>query len=161
MTALRSWKSGLARLGECISEFQRMEEVLSICISAMIGKSRKVGKILTSEMSFRAKVAVFRALFIHHYGDSPLPKDILELVARLNWAEQERNTLVHSLWDASEKNPEFIRRKKTACRKDGLITHHEHITPDELEALSRLYEGITTDLIYLVQEHLPKINVKI
>jgi len=147
--ALASWETGLAKLGECIVQFQRIEEVLSICISSMIGRSRKIGKIVTTEMSYRARVAVFRALFIHHLDADKLHGDILELITRLNWAEQERNSLVHSLWDASEEFPETIMRSKAACRKQGLKVDKEHITPEDLEDLVNLYEGIATDLIYL------------
>ena len=59
--ALTSWEQGLARLGECIVQFQVIEDALSICISAMIGRSRKVGGIVTSEMSFRARLSVYGA----------------------------------------------------------------------------------------------------
>ena len=61
-TAMLSWEHGLARLGECLVWFQRIEETLSFAISALMGTSRKVGEIVTSEMSFRAKVAVYSAL---------------------------------------------------------------------------------------------------
>ena len=64
--ALTSWENGLARLGECMIEFQRIEDALSICISAMIGRNRKIGEIVTCEMSFRAKVSIFSALFLHY-----------------------------------------------------------------------------------------------
>lgn len=160
MTALTSWENGLTKLGECIVQFQRIEDVLSLCISAMIGRSRKIGKIVTTEMSYRARVSVYRALFIHHYGSSLLHDDVSELISRLNWAEQERNQLVHSLWDASEEFPETIKRSKAACRKQGLKVDKEHITPEELEDLANLYEGISTDLIYLTEMHLPKIKFK-
>lgn len=78
--ALNSWEEGLARLGECIVEFQRIEDGLSMCISQMIGRSRKVGEIVTSEMSFRAKVSVYGALFLHSLGKESLPNDVSELL---------------------------------------------------------------------------------
>ena len=161
MTSITSWETGIAKLGECIVQFQRIEEVLSACISAMIGRSRKIGKIVTTEMSYRARVALYRALFIHHYGSETLHEDILALIGRLNWAEQERNLLVHSLWDASEEFPETIKRSKAACRKQGLKIDKEHITPEELEDLANLYEGIATDLIYLTELHLSKLKIKL
>ncbi len=46
--SLESWEEGLARLGECIVQFQRIEDALSLCISAMVGRSRKVGEIITT-----------------------------------------------------------------------------------------------------------------
>jgi hypothetical protein len=155
--ALDSWAEGLTRLGECIVQFQRIEETLSICISAMIGRSRKVGEIVTCEMSFRAKVSVFSALFSHALGDQPLPGDIVELIQRLHWAEQQRNMLAHSLWDASEKRPETIRREKHAIRKRQFAISREHLRPDELDELNRSFAGIETDLFYLTSEHFPRL----
>ena len=159
--SLTSWEDGLARLGECIVQFQRIEDALSVCISAMVGRSRKVGEIITAEMSFRARVATFGALFAHSLKSSTLPEDITELIARLHWAEQQRNTLVHSLWDASETKPDSILRKKKAIRKSNLAISEEHFTPDDLEDLNRLFEGIVTDLFFLSTEHLPSIEKRL
>jgi hypothetical protein len=160
MTALNSWEEGMTKLGECIVKFQTIEEVLSACISAMIGRSRKIGKIVTAEMSYRARVSVYRALFVHHLGCDTLHEDVSELIKRLNWAEQERNSIVHSLWDASEEFPETIKRSKSVCRRQGLRIDEEHITPEEFEDLTNLFEGIVTDLIYLTELHLPRIKIK-
>jgi len=156
--SLASWEDGLARLGECIVQFQRIENAVAACISAMVGRSRKVGKILTVEMSFRARVATFGALFAYSLKSATLPEDITELILRLHWAEQQRNTLVHSLWDASESKPDSIRREKKSIRKSKLTVAEEHFTPDDLVDLNRLFEGIVTDLFYLTSEHLPKVE---
>lgn len=159
--SLTSWEDGLARLGECVVQFQRIEAALSMCISAMVGRSRKVGEILTSEMSFRARVAIFGALFAHSLKSVTLPDDITELISRLHWAEGQRNTLVHSLWDASESKPDSIRREKRSIRKSKLAVVEEHFTPDDLEELNGLFEGIVTDLFYLSSIHLPKIKKRL
>lgn len=158
LLALNSWEEGLARLGECIVQFQRIEDALSICISALIGRSRKIGEIVTCEMSFRARVSVFSALFLHMRRKDCLPGDVAELIRRLHWAEQQRNILAHSLWDASEMKPETIRREKRAIRKRVLTVSEEYLTPDELDGLNRSFEGIVDDLIYVTSEHFPKLE---
>jgi hypothetical protein len=157
--ALSSWEEGLARLGECIVQFQRIDEMLGICISTMIGRSRKIGAIVTSEMSFRAKISVFVALFQYNLRGRALPGDVVELVKRLHRAEEQRNVLVHSVWDASETKPDTIRREKRAIRKTALAVSQEHRTPDELDGLNRTFEGIVEDLIYLTSEHLPSLDL--
>ena len=159
--ALRSWEDGLARLGECMVRFQHIEEALSRCISGMIGRDHRVGNILTSELSFRGKVAIYTALFLHRTGLRDLPADVSELIGRLHSAEQRRNTLVHSIWDASVKNPGTIRRLKSACRKKGLIISLEHITPDELDEDAHNFEGIAEDVFYHTLKHIPKIERRI
>ena len=159
--SLASWEHGLARLGECVAHFQRIDQALNICISALIGNSRKVGEIVTSEMSFRAKISVYSALCHNALRLENLPKDLDELVSRLRWAEQERNTLSHSLWDASEDDPDTIRREKTSSKRGKLTVVEETLTPDELEELGRLFEGVATDLFYLTGKHIPKIETKL
>lgn len=158
-TAILSWEEGISHLGHCIVEFQRIEKVLASCITGLAGAEQDIGKILTSEMSYRAKVSIYRSLFFYRWSNDELPEDITQLIGRLHWAEQERNTLVHSLWDASEEHPEYIKRGKTVCRKSGLNTQEEYYTPEDLDELSRLYEGISTDLIYLTELHLKDVEI--
>jgi hypothetical protein len=155
---LLSWEHGLARLGECLAHFQRIEEALSISISALMGGSRKIGEIVTSEMSFRAKVAVYSALCHHALRAEKLPQDLQQLVGRLHWAEQERNTIAHSVWDVSEKYPETMRRAKTSSKRGRLAKTEEHLTPEDLEDLTSLFEGIVTDLFYLTATHIPRLR---
>jgi hypothetical protein len=160
-TALFSWEDALKHLGECVVQFQRIEDTLCLCISAMIGRNRTIGAIVTSEMSFRARVAVYRALFIHHCGDSGLPEDLGDLIKRLYEAEQERNALVHSLWDASEQHPEYVRREKSSCGRKGHSRTVVHHTPEELEDLANCFEGIATDLIGLTQAASPRVAAQL
>jgi DNA-binding MarR family transcriptional regulator len=155
---LLSWEHGLARVGECLVWFQHIEAALSTCISAFTGGSRKVGEIITSEMSFRVKVAVYSALCHHALRVEKLPQDLQQLVARLHWAEQERNTIAHSRWDANEKAPETIRREKTSSHRGRFTTTVEHVTSEELEDLRNLFEGIVTDLFYLTATYIPRLR---
>jgi hypothetical protein len=90
-----------------------------------------------------------------------LPQELRDLVSRLHWAEQERNTIAHSLWDASEKNPNAIRREKTSSKKGRLTVVEEYLTPEDLEELGRLFEGVVTDLFYLSVRHIPKLERKL
>jgi len=156
--ALRSWEHGLTQLGECVVQFQRIEDCLCACIASFIGKSRIVGEIVTAEMSYRAKVSVYGALFQQRLNTASLPSDIAELIGRLHWAEEKRNTIVHSLWDASEAKSTSIRRQKKSIRKRAFLVSTEHLTPEELEDLNRRFQGIVTDLIFLTTEHFPTIR---
>jgi hypothetical protein len=149
--SLNSWEDGLARLGECVVQFQRIEDFVAIRISAMLGRSRRVGEIVTTEMSFRARVSVFGALFAHCMKSEKLPEDVQELISRIHWAEQQRNTLVHSLWDASEAEPDSILRRKKTVRKGLFLVAEEHYTPEDLEELHGIFEGIVTDLFYCLR----------
>jgi hypothetical protein len=156
--ALYSWEDSVKHLGECVIQFQRIEDALSICIGRLIGRNRLIGDIVTAEMSYRAKISVFAALFQHKLKSKLLPTDVAQLIGRLHWAEEQRNTLVHSMWDASESRPHSVRRQKKAIRKKTFSLTTEHVTPEDLEDLSRLLEGIITDVFFFTTEYLPNIT---
>jgi len=155
-TALQVWQEAMANLAECIVWFQRIEATLSICISVFADMEEDVGEIVTSEMSYRARVATLSALATHHSKSGELHDDIKDLLKRLRWAEQERNRLVHSMWDLNEEKPGLIQRAKNAIRKNKHREELEEFVPDDLEDLRDLFEGINTDLVYLFSKHYPR-----
>lgn len=136
--------------------FQCIEEVLSLCIIAMLSRVRTLGEIITSELSFRAKIGVYSALFLYRSRMTKLPQDVSEVLGRVRAAEQRRNTIVHSLWDASVKHPTMIKRQKRLCGKSGLSKVLEHIPPSELEDHIKDFENVAEDLWYVTDKHLPK-----
>ena len=147
----------MTRIGEVIVHFQRIEEAISQCIAAMVSRERSIGEIVTSELSFRAKVNVLGALFLHCSRLANLPPDVSKLVGRLYAAEQRRNVIVHSCWDANYHKPTTIKRQKVACKsKKGLHKVTEEIKPEELEEDIRDFDGVADDLLYFMDEYLPK-----
>jgi len=115
---LESWRDGMTQLGEAIASFQFLEDRISDCIAALTGRNRKIGRIISSELSYRAKISVFVALFLYRTSLSKLHDDMKKLVSQLYEAEQRRNTIVHSSWDANFQRPSAIlRRKKLVVEK--------------------------------------------
>jgi hypothetical protein len=146
----------MAQLGEAIAYFQHLEDTISDCIASLAARDRKVGRIVSSELSFRAKISVFVALFLHRTGLSELPEDMREFIGRLYEAEQRRNTIVHSSWDANLQKPSAIVRRKRACRRNGLLEVREHVEPLVLEEDKETFEGLGKDLWYYMTEYAPK-----
>ena len=113
---------------------------------------------MTSELSFRAKVNVFGALFLHRSRLVNLPPDVSELIGRLYAAEHRRNVIVHSCWDANYHKPSSIMRQKVACKsKKGLHKVTEEIEPEELEEDIRDFDGLADDLLYFMDECSPEV----
>jgi hypothetical protein len=157
--ALESWEEGLAHLGRCVVAFQQIDEVLNACISAMICRDKQVGSILTVELSFRAKISVYGALFLHRGALTEIPIDVREVIARVHEAEAQRNAYVHSHWDANMKHPGSVKRSKSICRaRKGLSRNQEFPTPEELEVQSESFENIAEDLLFVTVEHFPKLQ---
>nr|NQU94406.1 hypothetical protein [Bacteroidota bacterium] len=159
--SLQTWESAMSYLAKSIIWFQHIENTLSICISAFSGMDEELGEIVTSEMSFRAKVAILSALATYKSKTNELHEDIQELIKRVRWAEQERNRLVHSMWDLAEDKPGSILREKASIRKSKHKVVQENFVPENLEELRNLFEGINTDLIYLFSEHFPEIEERL
>lgn len=157
-THLQAWQEGMASFGECIVWFQHIEHTLCVCISVMAGMPDEIGLIVTSEMSYRVRVATFAGLAQHLAKAEALPEDLFELVKRLRWAEEERNRLVHSVWDLHEETPGLLRREKGALRKNKYTSDVEDFHPDDLAELRALYEGIVTDLVYLTGKQFPDLE---
>jgi len=161
-TTLESWESGLARLGEAIVGFNRIEDALARCIASMIGRDRHLGDILTAELSFRASVVVFEALFLHRSKLPALPAELRDVIARIHEAEQIRNGLVHADWDANPRQPTTIRKTKMSIRaRKGLQKAIEDVAPDDLDELTRTFAGIADDLWYMMQEYLPRFAARL
>ncbi|MHB9052410.1 MAG: hypothetical protein ACYC5F_00240 [Thermoleophilia bacterium] len=154
--ALRAWQEAMANLAESIVWFQHIEATLSICSAIFADMEEEIGEIVTSEMSFRARVATLSAPATHHSATDYLHDDIKGLLRRLRWAEEERNRLVHSMWDLNGKKPGAIQRTKKAIRKNKHREEFEDFVPDDLQDLRNLFEGINTDLVYLLSKHYPR-----
>jgi hypothetical protein len=155
---LNAWHSGMSNFAECLVWFQHIENTLGICICAFGAIDEEIGQIITAEMSFRAKVSVLGALASNASGQEDLHEDIKDLLNRVRWAEQERNRLVHSIWDLCDKKPGTIRREKRVIRKNKHRVDEENFDPEDFEELQGLFEGINTDLIYLFSEHYPDLE---
>ena len=158
--SLQAWQEGMANLAESIVWFQNIEATLSICIAVFSNMDEEIGEIVTSEMSFRGKIATLSALAMHFSHEDQLHEDISELFSRVRWAEQERNRLVHSMWDLNEEKPGIIERTKSAIRKNRHREDTEDLVAGDLEELRDIFEGINTDLIYLLSEHYPQFKDK-
>ncbi|MEP6890380.1 MAG: hypothetical protein ABI955_06760 [Nitrospirota bacterium] len=147
----------MARIGEVIVHFQRIEEAISQCIAAMVSRERPIGEIVTSELSFRAKVNVFGALFLHRSRLANLPSDVSELIGRLYTAEQRRNVIVHSCWGAIITSLLLSSDKRLRAKaKKGLHKVTEEIEPEELEEDIRDFDRVADDLLYFMYECLRK-----
>lgn len=153
--SLLAWEEGMARFAESIVWFQHIEHTLSLCISVFSRTDEQIGEIITSRMSFKNRVDTLAALLSHYTDRSGMCDDVKELINRLRWAEEERNRLAHSMWELSEENPGQIVRTKRVIKRNRHHTEEELYFPTDFEELQKLFEGINTDLIYILSEAYP------
>lgn len=153
--SLSVWEEGMARFAECIVWFQNIEHTLSICISVLANMDEEVGEVVVSQMSFKARVSTLSGLASHLALDNELNEDVVELFKRVRWAEQERNRLVHSMWELSEEVPGTIDRRKAFIKKNRHRVYEESFVTEDFDEIQKLFEGINTDLVFLLSKHYP------
>ena len=107
-------------IGDVIIGFEELDDAISFAISGILNRGDDMGRIVTSQLSFRNKVDMFGALVKHDRPDSILAKLIDELCAGCLSVEEERNKIVHSKWSRSFEKPGIQRSKFTARVKHGL-----------------------------------------
>lgn len=122
-------------LGNTIILFEELDEQLSTAISFLLKRGDKIGRIVTAELSFRAKVNLFVALFKELRPQSKELAEMHELAAGCLQIEEKRNQAVHSKWRNQLEGPGMTRVKYTARGKLGLQQQAEILTPVQLTAI--------------------------
>ncbi|WP_369160801.1 hypothetical protein [Candidatus Thiodiazotropha sp. LNASS1] len=138
-------------VGRIAMNFGELEEVLSSCINHLLGTEPEIGLIITSEMSFKAKVHVLASLVKKEYEINELKishSDFKDLLYMCTKSEELRNKLLHSSWiyDHSKSHVEIRRRKTSAKMKHGYKQDEEPLTPGQVLEMA---DYIITTAMYL------------
>jgi hypothetical protein len=122
-------------LGETVLWFEELDDQLSTAISFLLRRGDQVGRIVTCELSFRAKLNLFEALFRNERPDSKNLDDLRELCRSCSQIEEKRNQVIHSNWRSVINGPGVTRLKYTARGKHGLREHSENFSLNQVEAI--------------------------
>ncbi len=117
-----------AVLGLISMNFSSLEDMLGETIIKMLQLDNDRGLIVTSELSFKAKVNLFASLYYNlkdQYFFNTFPgfenEYFKELVKALNRIEEQRNQVIHSAFIQKYNNKlKIYRHKTTAKQKHGL-----------------------------------------
>ncbi len=137
-------------LGKITVNFSSLEIYLSFLIWNLATHELKVGKIITSELSFKAKIALFASLYRYQIGDIKKSSNVDKLIKSLTKAEEKRNIVIHSSWLVDEQNTKVIRHKTTSKLKYGLKDDFEDFTIDDLNEISDFISDVGKDLGKLI-----------
>lgn len=123
-------------LADVIIAFEDLDDMLTGAISGILGRGEDVGRIVTSQLSFRNKVDMFGALVKFDRPATTLATLIGELCTGCLAIEEERNKIVHSKWWHDLSTPDIHRSKFTARAKHGLKETRETWRPDRFASVS-------------------------
>jgi hypothetical protein len=113
---------------------------------------KKLGQILTVNLSFRQKIDLLSALL--KYNNNGL--HLIDLEQALNkaiQAEQKRNTIVHSVWAKQIMNYRIARIKAIAKKNKGLKVDIEEISAKNLEEIADFIANTAYDIQTLVIQY--------
>lgn len=135
----------LVEIGKITVAFSLIELSLAEIIGriATIGhRVHQVGVILTADMSFRHKLRVLNSLLLLAFEkDNPVFAQFAEIKPMLEKAEEQRNTVVHSVWGEGtigESDQVVVRMKWSAKGKQGLHSDSVATSLEELRSISSL-----------------------
>ena len=118
-------------LGRIVVKFASLEFTINRHIILMIGAEGQIGRVVTSEASFRNLVATLNGLHKYLEGDSA---DMDVLLKAIYNANDVRNSLLHSVW-IGNGDPTWLRHKESVRRK-GLQVSDEHYSVDDLNEIA-------------------------
>lgn len=146
----------LEPLGRVTANFALLEEVLAIVICFLLYENseaeKETGRIVTAELSFRRKVQLFSALFVHRFPEKGI-EQIKELRASLCKAEENRNIVIHSGWEPTSDRAEGQSvRKKTTAKRKGLSTTTQVMDQEGLDEVAAQIGKATAELLAFMPE---------
>jgi hypothetical protein len=141
------------QLGRVAVNFQHVEMSLAFLTWALIPVPQDRRAIITSQLPFDRLLTVFYLLLKGHIAhNASHVAELDEISKKASELEQNRNTLMHSVWAAGEAG-EVTRMKWAASRKKGLSVQSPETTAadiqkvaDDLRDLSKRLMGFTERL---------------
>jgi len=126
----------LRALGKITTNFAMLEEVVSVCIWGLIGEEQRLGRVITTELSFSRKVDLLSSLYRYRINSAEKLSELNELLNQLALAEEKRNSITHSHWGAGSTKQTITRIKATAKRGAGLKFQFEKMNVDDLNEIA-------------------------
>jgi hypothetical protein len=138
--------------------FQRLEELVSDQIGRLISDDGQLGTIITAELSFRNRLGLLCSLYLYRLRLTERPEALKTLLAKLQRAEERRNTILHSYWIKSPVCGMLTRYKYTAKSSKGLVHHTEDLEPEHIEAIATEIWSVADEFISHFETTFPSAN---
>lgn len=122
----------LEPLGQINANFSEVEADISSLIWTLIGSNKRIGQIVTAQLSFRKLLDTLSALFKEQYKDEDLQNKLKKLLKQADKINAKRNRFVHSVWFTNPTTLRIRRVKVIANRKKGLQMEAEDLSAEEL-----------------------------
>lgn len=124
----------LRAIGLITVNFGYLEMWVEAGVWKLLGYERKqdIGKIITSELSFKNKVTLLKSLHNHLCEYEEAKIELKEIIRHTDKVETERNKIIHSVYGVGENVENIMRFKITAKRSKGLKYKTEYLSEKNL-----------------------------
>ncbi len=150
---LESAPSGnqLRAIGRVNVSFSRLVLALEDVAHCLLGVGQQLGRVITSEMSFRQLLSLVSSLARLLIADASAVERIESMLNRAAKAEERRNIVDHSIW-AFEGTEKAFRGKWTAKKGKGWTFHGEEVDVKDMEVEAVQVDKLVQDLTELLFE---------
>jgi hypothetical protein len=139
----------LAAIGAIAATWTGIESSMELTILALYEIDLGRGLVLTSNLSFHARLSLLRILAGQpDVVDAVLSAEMNEVLNRVDQCYGDRNMVVHGLWGPTDK-PGTIKRMSIRARGKKLQTLNEDYTPDQLWEIAGRLMVLAADLANL------------
>ena len=143
----------LKSIGDITVSFALLEVNIQMLTGSLINEHQRLGRIITSELSFRRLRALTVSLYLERHGEDDDYLHLKDLMKKATDIEERRNQITHSIWGAGKDKDHITRIKTTAKEKQGIRFHFEDVSSQDLaevaddiknlaEEFSKFYTGL-------------------
>lgn len=112
---------------------------------------KRLGQIVTAELSFRQKINLLSSIYRDKLNNSTELAELDRVLAQAAQAEQKRNIVVHSVWTAYAAKETVARIKATAKRRSkGLKLEIKNMSVEDLEDVANYIANVAYEVQTLV-----------
>lgn len=145
-----------AEIGKISVESAELEMLLASLAGALINDYQKFTRIVTTELSFPAKISLVLSLYRARHGVDEDYSEICRLVGEADNLQQQRNLVMHSIWRSAGAPLVVTRIKQTAKRRSGYSTQLENWDLDKFKNVTRGFRKTSKALADLYDELVEK-----
>jgi len=137
-------------VGTLCASFSKLELFLPMYCAHLVTEDGNIGAIVTSEVSFRNLLAMYRSLIYYKTDDTELRNEADKLIKKLGECESIRNETLHCnlMVDGSHPHSErLFRHKVTAKLRKGLENKIEEYSFKKIEENIQVIEKTFQSLL--------------
>lgn len=121
---------------------------------------KRLGQIVTAELSFRQKINLLSSIYKDKITNSNELAELDLVLKRAAQAEEKRNTLVHSVWTTYvDTETDTVARIKAVAKRKGLKVEIKSVSLKDLESVADNITNVAYDIqTLIIRFYNPKFN---